>query len=202
MGRRHANARHKTCTKQGQLRDQPRGGARGFSGWRAAGSRAADGLRSTSTTSSATAATTTGEISAAGNGGTVPRHITQCDDLVLDWGAPGTAGSVAPGSTRQIAANAVGSTACRTTASAGKANANRNASKAVPAMCRRWAYSRMGPDVTRSRRTASNTLDAAQPLQTRRCSRFEPEHHRHTHPVFDVHGATPRRNETPTAYRL
>jgi len=185
-----------------QSGDQPRGGARGFSGWRAAGSRAADGLRSTSTTSSGTAATTTGETSATGGGDTVPGHITQCEDLVLDWGTPGTAGSVAPVSTRQIFANAVGSTACRTTASAGKAIANSNASKAVPAMNRRWANNRMEPDVTRSRRTASNTRDAARPFEPRLCSGLEPEHDGYAHPVFNVHGSTPRRNETPVAYRL
>lgn len=186
MRRHRAGARRRTRARnREQPRNQPRGGARGFSGWRAAGSRAVDGLRSTSTTSSGNVATTTAEISAIGGGETVPRHITQCADVALDWGTPGTAGSIAPVSTRQIVANAVGSTACRTTASAGKAIANRNASKAVPAMDRRWANSRMGPDVTRSRRTASNPRSA--PAATARTApglRFAPNPstaHQHRH---------------------
>jgi len=126
-------------------KDQARGGARGFSGRRAAESPATRRPRSTGSSSSGTVETTTGNNSAAGSGDAVPTQTGQCADLNLSCGAPGVEGSLAaPVSTRQIVANAVGSTACCTTASAGKAMPNRNATQAIPEMTRRCVNKRMG----------------------------------------------------------
>jgi len=143
---RRTSTRHKTCAMlETTLGDQTRGGARGFSGWSAAGSLATRGLRSTGSSRSGTVETTTGTATLTGGGDAVLTHIRQCADLNLSCGAPGAAGSVtAPVSTRQIVANDVGSTACCTTASAGKAMPNRKATRAIPEIIRRCMNKRMG----------------------------------------------------------
>jgi len=169
-----------------RLRNQPRGGARGFCGWSAAGSRSADRLRSTGSANSGTAATTTGALPVAGGGDTVPRHRMQCAESVPVRGDPGVAGSVGRAvSTRQMVANAVGSAACRATARAGAASAHNSTSKALPAMHRRWTNNPMERDVTCRRRARSNAIANAQPPTAHNAPdpRFAPDPsaaHRHT----------------------